>query len=40
MVTAVLSEKFNVQKTEGNFNNHLGLPITILSLREDTDVLY
>lgn len=38
MVTAVLSEKFNVQKTEGNFNNHLGLPITILSLREDTDV--
>ncbi|MGE8207092.1 UDP-N-acetylmuramoyl-tripeptide--D-alanyl-D-alanine ligase [Heyndrickxia sp. NPDC080065] len=38
MVTSVLSEKYKVQKTEGNFNNHLGLPLTILSLHEDTDI--
>ncbi|QQZ09170.1 UDP-N-acetylmuramoyl-tripeptide--D-alanyl-D-alanine ligase [Heyndrickxia vini] len=38
IITAVLSEKYAVQKTEGNFNNHLGLPITILSLNEETDV--
>lgn len=38
IVTSVLSEKYKVQKTEGNFNNHLGLPITILSLNEETEV--
>jgi UDP-N-acetylmuramoyl-tripeptide--D-alanyl-D-alanine ligase len=27
---AVLSERFEVIKTEGNFNNHIGLPLTIL----------
>ena len=27
---AVLSEKFRVIKTEGNFNNHIGLPLTML----------
>ncbi|MFB7302492.1 UDP-N-acetylmuramoyl-tripeptide--D-alanyl-D-alanine ligase [Heyndrickxia sporothermodurans] len=38
IITAMLSEKYVVQKTEGNYNNHLGLPITILSLNEETDV--
>ena len=28
---AVLSERFEVVKTEGNFNNHIGLPLTLLS---------
>ncbi|MDD5349280.1 MAG: UDP-N-acetylmuramoyl-tripeptide--D-alanyl-D-alanine ligase [Chthoniobacteraceae bacterium] len=27
---AVLSERFRVVKTEGNFNNHIGLPLTML----------
>ncbi|MED1202962.1 UDP-N-acetylmuramoyl-tripeptide--D-alanyl-D-alanine ligase [Heyndrickxia acidicola] len=38
MVASVLKEKYKVQKTEGNFNNHQGLPLTILSLEEDTQV--
>lgn len=37
LVAGVLSPYFRVQKTAGNFNNNLGLPITILSLDEDTD---
>ena len=36
MVAAVLGEKFRVLKTEGNFNNNIGLPLTLLRLdRED-----
>ena len=33
----MLSPYFRVKKTEGNFNNELGLPLTILSLEEDTE---
>ena len=36
MVAAVLGQKFRVLKTEGNFNNELGLPLTLFRLtRED-----
>lgn len=38
IVASTLSPFFKVQKTIGNFNNELGLPITILSLDEDTDI--
>lgn len=38
LVASVLSPYFNVRKTEGNFNNELGLPWTILSLEENTEV--
>ncbi|HEX5563500.1 MAG TPA: UDP-N-acetylmuramoyl-tripeptide--D-alanyl-D-alanine ligase [Sporosarcina sp.] len=38
LVASVLSPYFNVRKTEGNFNNELGLPLTILSLEENTEV--
>ncbi|MDP4086417.1 MAG: UDP-N-acetylmuramoyl-tripeptide--D-alanyl-D-alanine ligase [Bacillota bacterium] len=34
----LLSLKYKVQKTEGNYNNHLGLPLTVLGLREDTEI--
>lgn len=32
----LLSIRYKVQKTEGNFNNHLGLPLSILQLETDT----
>lgn len=35
MIYAVLSQKFNALKTEGNYNNELGLPLTIFRLREE-----
>ncbi|MDF2086104.1 UDP-N-acetylmuramoyl-tripeptide--D-alanyl-D-alanine ligase [Bacillus pseudomycoides] len=38
IVTILLATKFKVQKTEGNFNNHIGLPLTILSLEENTEM--
>ena len=38
MIAAVLSEKYNVLKTEGNFNNEIGLPLTILKIRSEHEV--
>ncbi|WP_462412648.1 UDP-N-acetylmuramoyl-tripeptide--D-alanyl-D-alanine ligase [Neobacillus sp. Marseille-QA0830] len=38
MTASLLSLKYKVQKTEGNFNNHIGLPLTVLNLNEDTEV--
>lgn len=32
IIAKVLSKKYNVLKTEGNFNNHIGLPLTIMKL--------
>jgi UDP-N-acetylmuramoyl-tripeptide--D-alanyl-D-alanine ligase len=37
-VAEVLAAKFRVLKTEGNFNNHFGLPLTLLRLEEEHDV--
>ena len=34
MLATVLSEKFLVHKTAGNLNNELGVPMTLLALRE------
>ncbi|MBR5761811.1 MAG: UDP-N-acetylmuramoyl-tripeptide--D-alanyl-D-alanine ligase, partial [Lachnospiraceae bacterium] len=38
MVAAVLAEKFKVLKTIGNYNNEIGLPLTVLSIEEDTEI--
>ncbi len=35
IVASVLSHKYNVLKTEGNYNNNIGLPLTILSLKDE-----
>ena len=35
MVYSVLNEKFKVLKTQGNFNNQIGLPLTILGLKDE-----
>lgn len=34
MIASVLSEKYNVLKTEGNFNNAIGLPLTLFRLEK------
>lgn len=39
MVASVLSQKFNTYKTQGNFNNEIGLPYTILHMPSDTEAL-
>lgn len=38
LVHAVLSKKFRTQSTIGNLNNHIGVPLTILSLRSDAEI--
>lgn len=35
MIASVLSESFCTLKTEGNFNNEVGLPLTVLRIREN-----
>ena len=38
MIAAVLSQKYNVLKTAGNFNNNLGLPLTIFRITEEHEI--
>ena len=38
MVAAVLGERFKVLKTEGNFNNEVGLPLTLLRLNSNHEI--
>lgn len=38
IIMALLEMQYKVHKTEGNFNNHIGLPLTILSMAEDTEI--
>lgn len=38
IISAICSQKFKTKKTEGNYNNHIGLPYTLLQLREDDEV--
>lgn len=34
IIASVMATKYNVLKTEGNYNNEIGLPLTILKLKE------
>ena len=38
MIASVLSEKYKVLKTEGNYNNEIGLPLTIFKIRAEHEV--
>lgn len=38
IMSALLSTSFKTQKTYGNLNNHLGVPLTLLGLEEDTEM--
>lgn len=38
IIHAVLSEKFNVQYTIGNLNNHIGVPLTLLSVKPEHEM--
>ena len=37
ILKSVLSQSYSVSATEGNFNNHIGLPLTLLNLEEKND---
>lgn len=39
LIHAVLSEKYNVFTTNGNYNNHFGVPLTLLSAPIDSEIL-
>ncbi len=38
IIASVLAQKYKVHKTEGNFNNEIGLPLTIFKIREEHQV--
>jgi UDP-N-acetylmuramoyl-tripeptide--D-alanyl-D-alanine ligase len=38
MISAVLSQKYNVLKNEGTKNNHIGVPLTLLRLNSSYDI--
>lgn len=38
MIAAVLGQRFDVLKTLGNFNNELGLPLTVFRIRENHEI--
>lgn len=38
MIASVLKERYKVHKTAGNFNNHIGLPLTIFGLKKEHEV--
>ncbi len=38
LINAVLSKKYNTKATLGNLNNHIGVPLTLLSFTKDTEI--
>lgn len=38
MTAAVLAARYNVVKTQANFNNEIGLPMTLLRIKDNTEV--
>ncbi|MBE9488865.1 MAG: UDP-N-acetylmuramoyl-tripeptide--D-alanyl-D-alanine ligase, partial [Bacteroidetes bacterium] len=38
LINAVLIQKFNCKSTKGNLNNHIGVPLTLLSMEPETEI--
>lgn len=38
LISAVLSKKYRVFATKGNLNNHIGVPLSVLSVTEETEI--
>ena len=38
LINAVLSRKYKTTATIGNLNNHIGVPLTLLSITEETEI--
>ncbi len=38
LTTAVLAQKYNVLATQGNFNNHIGVPLTLLNINKQHQI--
>lgn len=38
LINAVLSKKYNTTATQGNLNNHIGVPLTLLSMTSETEI--
>ncbi len=38
LIHSVLSEKYKTYTTEGNLNNHIGIPLTILKIKNDAEI--
>ncbi|GEP52613.1 UDP-N-acetylmuramoyl-tripeptide--D-alanyl-D-alanine ligase [Flavobacterium noncentrifugens] len=38
LINAVLSQKYNTKATVGNLNNHIGVPLTLLSFNPETEI--
>lgn len=38
IIHSLLSQKYSVLKTQGNYNNHIGLPFTVLNLTDENEV--
>ena len=38
LVSAVLAQKYNIIHTQGNLNNHIGVPLSLLSIKPETEI--
>lgn len=38
LISAVLETTFKIHATPGNFNNHIGVPLTLLSMKKETEI--
>ena len=39
LISSILGTRFDILKTEGNFNNHIGMPLSIIKCRKETEAM-